>query len=404
MKEDIVIRKAQANLDALPMVFATMLDLASFNHLNERINRLSLNSLRMANAELVLFYLYHEERLRLVSCVKSDYLHNVASHKYSYEMLELPVGNSSLAGSCAAQGKICVVKNAARASSGLETSLPLVFESLSDSSAFSMLNMPLIDEYNRLLGVMQFVNCKPYPSKNDIEAGWLAMLQAAATQTVAQGIQAHSNLMRSLGIVQLHDPKETLGHVNRMGAYAAELYNAMHVGLHEDQIVRYRDIVRLAVMMHDIGKVAVPLSILQKSGPLDLREFTQLQSHTIKGAGLFLDGDSELDRVCMEVVLNHHEHWDGSGYPGGLLSENNKMGGGASGKSGDEIPLFARMTLLLDTYDTLTHLGRNNTLWPENDVLAHIRAGSGRQFDPGIVKAFFDNYELMKTIGQGFSN
>ncbi len=399
MREDLIIQKAKANLDAIPMVFAALLDLAGFNHLDERIHRLCASSVRLAHAEAGFFYLHKNQKLHLVSVQTSKTLRHINSHIFFYSKLSLNVDNSSLAGACAVQGRMVFVPNVAKTPKALQATFNPASEAMHNYKTKSMLNIPLIDEYQRLLGVMQLINCKNPPSADELEAGWLAMLQAAATQGVAQGIQGHSNLMRSLGIVQLHDPRETLGHVNRMGAYAAELYQTLQPDLPEDQLLKYRDMVRIGAMMHDLGKVAVPVAVLQKSGPLNLREFMQLQSHTIKGAGLFLDGDSELDRVCLEIVLNHHEHWDGSGYPGFMQAGSPPSTVLGSGKSGEDIPLSARITLLLDVYDTLSYVGKDNAPWPEAEVLAHIRAGSGRQFDPKVVEAFFAIYGVIKAIG-----
>ena len=398
--DNAAVSEIAANVDALPMVFAMSLELAGFNHVSERIHRLTQWALRLTESGYAYFYLYKDRRLILASSQKPDMLKDLQSHNHWYQKIVLPVDDTSLAGSSAAQGRMLFVPDMRNFPADIKCDFNPRHENIHNYKTVSTLTIPLIDEYERLLGVLQLVNLgRCQEIRRPLSANsWLAMLQNASTQILAQGLQMHSNTMRTLGVVQLHDPRETLDHVTRLGAYAAELYQALNPHEDEEQLAKYRDMVRIAAMYHDLGKVAVPSAILQKAGPLDLREFLHMQSHTIKGAGLFMDGDTELDRVCVEVMLNHHENWDGSGYPGYLATDNPGLGILGSGKKGDEIPLFARIVALVDVYDALSTRSAHKEAWPEEAVLENIKAGSGRLFDPQVVEAFFDIYDVIKAI------
>lgn len=398
LEQDLIISQAKANLDAIPMVFAMTLDLADYHHLHERINRMVRSTMQMTNSELGLLYLLKGNKLELGTMLVEDSLYNLEYHKFLYQKLAVPVNEQSLAGAAALQGKIILLENVHDIPSWVKAVYNPFHEKIHGINSHSILCVPLLDEFQKVLGVLQLAN-----GKNSLffaqQGSWLEVLQSAMTQALAQGIHEHCAMMRTLGMVQLHDPRETLGHVSRMGAMAAEIYQALHPGENADQIAKYRDYVRVATMYHDLGKVAVSAEILQKDGPLDLREFMHMQSHTIKGAGLFAHEDSEMARMCLEVIFNHHEHWDGTGYPGSL----DATGMLGPGKRGDEIPQSARIALLADVYDHMTRIDGGTEPWPEDEVLAHIRQGSGRRFDPQVVEAFFQVYDTIQVIKDFYS-
>ena len=120
-----------------------------------------------------------------------------------------------------------------------------------------------------------------------------------------------------------------------------------------------------------------------------------MKLHTLFGANLFSDIYSDFDESAGVVALNHHERWDGKGYPGhidlqtqlplpGYEAEN----GGARGKQGEEIPLFGRIVALADVYDALSCRRCYKEAWDGNEVLAAIREEAGKQFDPELVEVF----------------
>ena len=135
----------------------------------------------------------------------------------------------------------------------------------------------------------------------------------------------------------------------------------------------------LAARLHDIGKLAIPDSILLKEGTLSSSEWAVMRTHTVLGARLLAQSTSALLRLSAEVALSHHEHWDGGGYPRGLSAE--------------DIPLSGRIVGVVDTYDALVSERPYKPAWTAVQALLYLHRMAGRQFDPGVVKAFTLLYE-----------
>lgn len=161
----------------------------------------------------------------------------------------------------------------------------------------------------------------------------------------------------------------------------------------------------MAAMLHDVGKIAIPDAILKKPGRLDQDEFEVIKQHTFLGARLFQDSFSDLDDASRVIALNHHERWDGKGYPGHInpdtgeiLTHDPTNPQKAKGKSGEEIPIMARVVAVADVYDALIHSRCYKDAWPETKVLELFNEEAGKQFDPDVVQAFFDCYDVIKSI------
>ncbi|HRE02575.1 MAG TPA: HD domain-containing protein, partial [Ilumatobacteraceae bacterium] len=126
--------------------------------------------------------------------------------------------------------------------------------------------------------------------------------------------------------------------------------------------------------LHDIGKVAVPDAILLKPGPLSVDEFEVMKTHTTIGAQILSGSTSSLIQLGAVVALNHHERWDGTGYPAGL--------------SGTDIPRSGRIVTVADVFDALTSVRVYKHAWSQADALAYIAGARGTQFEPEVVDAF----------------
>jgi putative two-component system response regulator len=175
-----------------------------------------------------------------------------------------------------------------------------------------------------------------------------------------------------------HRDNETGAHVRRIGLYAAEM--ARILGWSEEAL----ETIRSAAPMHDIGKIGVPDRILQKEGPLTEEEWIIMKTHTSMGANILKDSSVPFIQMGARIAACHHEKWDGSGYPVGL--------------KGDQTPIEARVTCLVDIYDALIHRRVYKLPWVEDEVLAFIRENSGTLLDPALVDLFFANFPRFREI------
>ena len=199
-------------------------------------------------------------------------------------------------------------------------------------------------------------------------------------------------ILRMIKMAELRDPKETGAHVNRVGAYSAELYEdwAIKNGISEKEIKKVKGDYRMASMLHDVGKVGISDTILKKPGLFNDEERQIMKNHTIYGTELFKYAASDMDKLASEISLSHHENWDGTGYPGSITNQ--------KGYAGKNIPLSGRIVRITDVYDALISVRCYKEAWKEQDVLDEIDKKSGIDFDPFLVTCFFDIYETIKAI------
>lgn len=167
--------------------------------------------------------------------------------------------------------------------------------------------------------------------------------------------------------VESRDPS-TRGHAARVTAHADAV--ARRLGWDEERIAT----LRIGGTLHDVGKVAVPVSVLRKRGPLTEAEVAQIRSHPAAGARVV--AAIAAARRALPLVLHHHERWDGRGYPQGLR--------------GEEIPEEARLLAIADAYDAMTTDRPYRRAWPAGPALSELDRCAGTQFDPVLTRVFVD--------------
>jgi len=167
--------------------------------------------------------------------------------------------------------------------------------------------------------------------------------------------------------IELRD-RRTKEHCDRMVEYAEKV--ARKMGMNDQDV----DNVRRAAMLHDIGKLGISDKILLKPGKLTAEEYEEVKKHPVIGADIISVAGFLKDIV--PIILGHHEHWDGGGYPRGL--------------KGQEIPLGARIVAVVDVYEAVTSDRPYHKAIPKEEAIQILREGMGTQFDPQIVKVFID--------------
>lgn len=172
--------------------------------------------------------------------------------------------------------------------------------------------------------------------------------------------------------------KETGQHIYRMAKYSRLI--AELLGLPSHQV----DLIEASAPLHDIGKVAIPDSVLKKAGPLDPDEMQVMRGHSVNGWELLHGTKSEMLQMGAEIALTHHERWDGTGYPRGLKGEN--------------IPLFGRIVSLADVFDALMSKRVYKEAFSFERTMAIIQEGSGTSFDPNLVKLMAEHGPEFRQI------
>jgi response regulator RpfG family c-di-GMP phosphodiesterase len=174
--------------------------------------------------------------------------------------------------------------------------------------------------------------------------------------------------------------RETGNHVRRVGEYSRLL--ARLSGLNEEE----SDTLLISSALHDAGKIAIPDAILTKPGKLTPEERKVIETHADIGAQMFAGQELPLLKAAMIIAGQHHERWDGLGYPRKL--------------KGEEIHLYGRIVALADVFDALGSHRCYKHAWPMEDVLKALRTERGRHFDPKLVDLFLANIDQFLAINQ----
>ncbi|MDD5393316.1 MAG: HD-GYP domain-containing protein [Thiothrix sp.] len=190
--------------------------------------------------------------------------------------------------------------------------------------------------------------------------------------------QREEEIAIKLVSVTSYRDEETGAHVRRIGLYAAAMAKALNWPT--QQI----DDIRIAAPMHDLGKIGIPDKILLKKGKLTNVEFSIMKRHTEIGAKMLQDANIPALDMAAEIALCHHEKWDGSGYPRELKGEN--------------IPITARITSIVDIYDALVHERVYKKAMCEKDAIALMSSMAGSHLDPELFAVFLELLPVMRRI------
>ncbi len=330
-------------------------------------------------------------------------------NRYEYDQKKIAINNRSIAGYAASIKKSILIDDVYNLSKDEPYSFNRKFDKLSSYRTKSILTVPMVTSRDKIIGVIQIINKNDssgaiLPFSKDDEFTVNLFAQQAAV-SIEKAIMTREIILRMIRIAELRDPLETGIHVNRVGAFSTEIYVnwARGMKIPENEIKRNKDILRISAMLHDVGKVAISDSILKKKGKLSEEEFKKMKFHTVFGARLFKDSKSEWDDMAASISLNHHEKWDGSGYPGKIVdifSNDLNLG---EGKKGNEIPIFARIVSLSDVFDALLSNRTYKKSWPKKKVESLIRQERGRHFDPVLVDIFMDIKNTLYSIWERYS-
>lgn len=197
-------------------------------------------------------------------------------------------------------------------------------------------------------------------------------------------IDTQKEIIRMLGEVVENRSKETAYHVVRVSEFSRIL--AAAIGLEEACV----DEIYFASPMHDVGKIGIPDSILLKPGPLTTEEFELMKTHAEIGRNILSGSKKSLLKTASVIAYQHHERWDGKGYPQGL--------------KGEEIDICGRIVCLADIYDAICSKRVYKEAWDISKAREHIKNSSGTVFDPRLVDVFFENFDKIADIQKKYQD
>jgi len=297
------------------------------------------------------------------------------------KILRVPIGQG-VSGFVAKTGSAVNIRDAYR-----DTRFTQDLDKLTGYQTKSILSIPLKDRSGKTLGVFEVLN-KLKGSFNEEDEGFLRILAAIAASAI-ENAQLYENLRKShletiyrmAMVAEYRDQQDTALHLRRISKYTSLV--ASQLGLAYDLV----EDLRYASPLHDIGKVAIPDAILLKPGKLTPEEYEEMKKHPLYGARMLENAESRLLQLGRNIALAHHEHWDGTGYPQGLNS--------------DEIPLEARIVAVADVFDALTTRRVYKGAWSVKDTFSYMTEQSARLFDPAVVEAFIACKEQVQELMTG---
>ncbi|MEZ7934707.1 MAG: HD domain-containing protein [Sulfurospirillum sp.] len=249
----------------------------------------------------------------------------------------------------------------------------------------TILSVPLLDNQENTIGVFQALNKKQGIFTN-VDAELLLLISNYAASAIENAIlydklrDTQTKIINKLASAAEFKDQETSKHTKRVGLYSALL--AEKYGLSQEDIAK----IELAAPMHDAGKIGIADKILLKPDKLSKNEFEMMKTHTQLGHDLLFDEENEYLKAAALIALEHHEKWDGTGYP--------------HGKRGEEISIFGRIVAIADVFDALISVRPYKEPWSFEKAHTLLNENSGTHFDPALIALFNENIEKIRTIYQ----
>lgn len=251
----------------------------------------------------------------------------------------------------------------------------------------NIIAVPLLNSRSETIGVFQALN-KKEGSFTNTDAEILVLIGNYASVSLENALlynrleKSQIKIINKLSGAAEFKDNETSAHTKRVGLYSELI--ALKFGFDN----KAAHLMLLTSPMHDIGKIGIADSILLKPGKLDDHEFAVMKTHVDIGYNILYDESDIILKQAAVIAKEHHEKWDGTGYP--------------EGKSGEDISIEARITAVCDVFDALTSHRPYKEAWSLEKSSDYIRNQAGKQFDPTVAEVFFAVYEQIVAIKEKY--
>ncbi len=242
----------------------------------------------------------------------------------------------------------------------------------------SIITAPLVDSHNKIFGVVEVIN-KKNGFFNSFDAELLILCSSYISSILENAFlnelikESHAKLIYKLSTAAEFKDEETSLHTKRVALYSSII--AKGKGMDKDFISN----ITITAPMHDVGKIGIPDKILNKPGKLTKKEFEIIKTHPVIGYNILFDDNSDLLKMAANISKDHHEKWNGQGYP--------------EGKKEDEISLEGRIVAIADVFDALTSKRPYKEPWDFNKAINLIKDEKGKHFDPELAEIFLNSKE-----------
>ncbi len=254
----------------------------------------------------------------------------------------------------------------------------------------SMMVIPMVNKKDDVIGAIQVINKQGLGEFSTDDLRYLTLAASYAAESIAtillmeETYQTQKELIYRMGVTGENRSKETGYHVKRVAEYSWLLGKLYGLSLEEC------DMLRDVSPMHDIGKIGIPDAILHKPGRLTEDEMEIMKGHVKIGYEILHSSDLPMLQAAAIVAHEHHERYDGTGYPRGL--------------KGEAIHIFGRITALADVFDALGSERVYKKAWEDERIFKLLKEESGKHFDPKLVRLFLENVDDFLTIRDRFKD
>jgi len=402
--------------EKIDLITQISFDINEVSDLDILLERILTHVRRFFNADAGSIYLKQNDKLKFRYTQNETLQERLGPNKkLIFNTFFVPINDHSIAGHVAKNRQVINLPDVYRMTGSEPYDFDADFDRLSNYRTTSMLTVPMTNQQGKVLGVMQIINarndkCETIPFSLSDES-LIKHFATSAALAIERAQMTRYVLMRMISMAEMRDPTETGAHVNRVASYSVEIYEqwAWNKSVPETEVERKKDALRMASMLHDVGKVAISDLILKKPARLTHDEFELMKMHSYLGARLFKDPRSEFEELAAQIALTHHEKWDGTGYPGhiDLTTGETSLGyegtdGNTAPLKGEEIPVVGRIVAVADVYDALSSPRCYKEIWDPDRIQEEMHKNSGLHFDPEVIDAFFSRLDVIKSITQRY--
>jgi len=367
------IRNLQAN-EILELIFVYLTEVTSLREYDDIIIVLADMGRALTAADRCTVWVVSDDRQKIWTKVA-----------HGIEPIEIPI-NSGIVGNSITTAKKVIIEDVYK-----DERFNPEIDKKTGYRTKSMMVIPMFDNDYEIIGAFQVINNQGAAGvfeKRDMERLMLASTYAAETIVSAKLTKEVEDTQRevvfTMGAIGESRSKETGNHVKRVSEYSRIL--AIAYGMSNDKA----ELLKQASPMHDVGKIAIPDSILKKPGRFNAEERKIMDTHAELGYHMIKNSERPLLKAAAIVAYEHHEKWDGTGYPRKL--------------KGEEIHIFGRITALADVYDALGSDRVYKKAWDNERIFALFKEERGKHFDPKLIDLFFENLDEILTVREEFKD